>query len=145
MPRATVIAETQKFDLKSCPGGWIELKQLPYSDMLRRQDKAMQYSTEPGKKDAKVDIAFANEWTTRFDFARCITDHNLEDEEGKKLDFKNSLVLDILDPRIGAEIDAIIAKMHTVEEEAEESFTPAHSSASTDSPTTHNADSALTP
>jgi hypothetical protein len=132
MPRATVIQESVRRELKSCPGGWVDLKQLPYSDMLRRQDKAMQYSTEPGKADSKVNIAFANEWTTKFDFARCIVDHNLEDEDGNKLDFKNQLVLDILDPRIGAEIDQLIAEMHTVEEDAVEDFTPAPSSSSTD-------------
>lgn len=138
MPRAVVQRDTVRKELKSVEGGWVELTQLPYHDMLKRRDNAMKMSMElnPNLTDEdirKLDLGFANEWTTSFDFANCIADHNLTDDQDNKLDFKNELVFQILDPRVGLEIEKLITELNQEETKRQENFTPAASSSSTDS------------
>ena len=141
MPRAVVQRETVKRELKSVEGGWVELIQLPYYEMLQRRDNAMKMSMELnpnlGEDDIRrLDLGFANEWTTQFDFANCIADHNLTDDQDHKLDFKNALVFQILDPRVGLEIEKLITELNQEESRKQVDFTPAVSSSSTDSPET---------
>lgn len=149
MPRAVVQRETVKRELKSVEEGWVELIQLPYYEMLKRRDNAMKMSMELnpnlGDEDIRrLDLGFANEWTTQFDFANCIADHNLTDDQDKKLDFKNELVFQILDPRVGLEIEKLITELNQEEARKQEDFTPAPSSSSTDSPQTPNDDTVET-
>jgi len=132
MPRATVTQEVIRKELKSCPEGWVDLKQLPYYDMLKRRDNATRMSMDTGSgKDAaenrRVAIEFMNQWSTEFDFANCIVDHNLEDEFGQKLDMANPMTLKILDPRIGLEIEGYITALNQEEEDLED-FTSAPTS-----------------
>lgn len=141
MPRATVQEDVVRHELKSCPGGYIELKQLPYFDMIRRRDNATRMSmdaasTSKGKQDdRKLYIETFSEWATRFDFENCIVDHNLEDAHGRKLDFSNPLSLKVLDPRVGTEIENLIADLNQFEDddEALEDFTDAPKPSSVDS------------
>lgn len=140
MPVATVISKTVHKDLKSCPGGWVELKQLTYDQMLERRDNAtrMYMEAQQGKSnvDSRVSLQIANKWSVSYDFRNCIVDHNLETENGTKLDFSNQLVFQILDPKIGAEIEKYIDEMNQeLEEDTEPFFSPATSS-STDKPDT---------
>lgn len=149
MPRAVVQRDTVRRELKSVEGGWVDLIQLPYHDMLKRRDNAMKMSMElnPNLSDddiRRLDLGFANEWTTEFDFANCIADHNLTDDQDNKLDFKNPLVFEILDPRVGLEIEKLITELNQEESARQKDFTRAASSFSTDSPETPESDSPQT-
>jgi len=64
----------------------------------------------------------------QYEFEHCIADHNLEDENGQKLDFSNELTLKTLDPRVGQEIEEAIDKLHNVEENVKNFPSPASSS-----------------
>lgn len=119
MPKATVSQETVKKDLKTCEGGFVTLKQLPFGRLLERRDNASKLSME-GKSD-KVDIAMMQRWSRQFEFMHCIVDHNLEDDNGVKLDFNNEMSIYALDPRIGQEIEKYLDEMNgedTPEEQA---------------------------
>ena len=117
MPRATVSQDVIRKDLKSCPGGWVELRQLPFGQMLTRRDKASRMFQE-SRANAKptdtvrVQLEVLQEWSSQYDFKHCIADHNLEDDSGKKLDFGNPMTLQVLDPRIGSEIERYIAELN---------------------------------
>lgn len=136
MPKATVASDVIHKELKTCPGGYVDIKQLAYYDMLKRSDNATRMSMEAGgdvksAETRKIAIEFMNQWTTEFDFANCIDDHNLNDEEGKKLDLSNPMTLKILDPRIGAEIARYIMELNQEVDDVED-FTKSSTSSSSD-------------
>lgn len=136
MPRATVTTDVIHKELKTCPGGYVDIKQLAYYDMLKRSDNATRMSMEAGgdvksAESRKIAIEFMNQWTTEFDFANCIEDHNLEDENGQKLDLSNPMTLKILDPRIGAEIARYIMELNQEVDDLED-FTKSSISSSSD-------------
>src|SRR5687767_14544157 len=94
MPRATVnIAETQRFDLESCPEGFVVLRKMSYGQVLQRQEMAMQMQMQAqrGKGSdgaARMDIKNMHQEVAVFDFKTCIVEHNLEDDGGRLLDFR---------------------------------------------------------
>jgi hypothetical protein len=137
MPVATRSQETVRKDLKTLEGAFVELRQLSFDEMLERRDKAMRMSMEqrPGKKKddtAKIDFESAMQWTRFFEFSRCIVDHNLEDEQGKKLNFENRMTLKILDPKVGVEIEKYIEDMNEEDDEEAEDFMKRLASSSPD-------------
>jgi hypothetical protein len=125
MPRATVSSEAIQIDLKSCEGGFVLIKQLPYHEMLVRRDRAARYSLDQQREGNRVDIEMLQAMAREYEFAHCIADHNLEDEHGKKLNFQNPMTLKILDPRVGEEIEEAIDKLHNREEDLELFSSPA--------------------
>lgn len=150
MPLATVTQEAQKFDLKTCPGGYVKLRPLNYGELLKRRDGAsrmsMQQQVQQGRRrrqgteDQKIDFELMQEWTRQYEFSRCITDHNLEDETGARLDFSNAMAIRNLDPKIGAEIERLVDELNQEDEDAlddEEGFTkPVGASTSEPTPLT---------
>lgn len=135
MPRATVITDTIRKELKSCPGGYVELKQLSYSEMLARRDIVTRMSMRQGGDD-KINVELANLEANRFSFRNCIVDHNLEDDNGRKLDFSLPNTLAILDPKVGVEIERYIDELNQDDEEEElADFTMPASSFSGETPT----------
>src|SRR5215471_11084816 len=104
MPVATRKAATIKHDLHSCEGGWVELRQLSYDEMLERRDggiKVVMEQSQGRNVDPKTSMQIANKWSNYFSFPRCIVDHNLTDENGVPLDFgKPEQVFRFLDPRV---------------------------------------------
>jgi len=136
MPNATVDPnETTRRDLKSLEGAWIEVRPLPYGMVLQRRDKASRMYMEANpqvsrkqatKELARFEIETMNEWATLFDYKYCIVDHNLEDAQGNKLDLGSPMVLKLLNPKVGTELDTIISDLNDLEED--EDFTPQLSS-----------------
>ena len=130
MPRATVNTDGVRVDLKTCAGGFVLLRQLSFGQMLKRRDMAARFMQEvtQGNAPNRITIDILNEVSRKYDFANCIIDHNLEDDQGNKLDFTNALVLDILDPRIAAEIEDHIDKLNLTDLDTENFTTPVESS-----------------
>lgn len=117
MPRATVTSDVQHIELKSCPGGFVDLRQLPYHEMLVRRDRAAKFVMDAEAAGQRMEIETVQAWARAFEFEHCIIDHNLEDEFGGKLDFSNSMTLKVLDPRVGEEIEEAIDALHNREED----------------------------
>lgn len=138
MPNATVSLELgERINLKSLEGAYVRLKSMPFGKKLERRDKATRMSMmmeaenrKKGKKDepTEVKLDILNRWSTAFDFAQCIGEHNLTDDNNKPLDLSNPDVLDILDPRVGTEIEALIADLIGDDEELTDFTSPATSS-----------------
>lgn len=132
MPRGTVSMEATRYELKTLPGGFVELKQLSFGQMLKRRDRAARYMQEQTGRGGnnRVQIDILNEVSRQFDFANCIADHNIEDDHGNKLDFSNHATLDVLDPKIASEIESLIDSMNQEDFDAE-TFTPPSDASST--------------
>lgn len=147
MPVATVSQEVIHKDLKTLEGGFVELKQLSFDQILERRDKAMRMSMEqtPNRKStdkAKIEFESAMQWDRFFTFSNCIVEHNLEDANGKPLNFNNPMTLKALDPKVGSEIEKYIEEMNEDEdEESLETFMKRHSSSSNPEEATQSDDS----
>lgn len=113
MPKAVVSQDTERLDLKTLPGGFVELRRLSYGEILRRRDMAQSIrdsSAENGQ--AGVEGVFHVSVVTHYEFTKAIIDHNLEDDDGRKLNFADMKDLSKLDPRIAGEIEDKIAAMN---------------------------------
>lgn len=160
MPIVTVDpADYTRNDLKSAPAdpnregdenGYVMLRPLPYGMKLTRADKALRMSMRQDPKQpmdrqpkggappsSTIDLETAQEWTTHYDFAYCIGDHNLLDKNGNRLDFSSPMALKMLNPKVGAEISNLIDSLNNDEDEEsmEDFLKRATTSSATDSST----------
>ncbi len=128
MPRATITSTTERLELKTCPGGWVDLKRLTYGQYLHRSEIVTKMKVQgTDKKNRQKDsekiagiLEMANKRVTEYEFSNCIMDHNLTDDNDNPLNFSNPLTLEALDPRIGNEIADKINEMHEFMTEDEE-------------------------
>lgn len=124
MPKATVSTEHVKKQLRTCPGGYVVLRQLSYAEMMKRRDIASRMYADVKTDQASMKsqetirqyMEVVNVAIMEFEFENCIVDHNLEDEDGNKLDFSNPMALQILNPKIGSEIDRYIEDLNQEDE-----------------------------
>lgn len=143
MPNATIDpTQFERVELKSLEGAYVNVRPLPYGLKLKRRDKATKmYMEAPGNQGRKkgeveaeanrFELETMNEWATLHDFKYCIGEHNLTDVNDAELDLGSPMTLGILDPRVGSEIEAILAKINADDdEESLEDFTLRHAVAS---------------
>jgi hypothetical protein len=115
MPKATTSKKPQRFELKSCSGGFVDLRRMTHGERLHRQDIAMDISMQSDQrnKTAEMSITPTQTLVVQFEFASCIVGHNLElDDEGTLINFKDPTQFAELDGRIGEEISAHIETLH---------------------------------
>ncbi len=118
MPRATISTDSQRFELKSLPEGFVTIRRMSYGRWLERQEMALQiqFNQSQGKgKGMQGDVKALQRITTEFEFKECIVDHNLTDDNDTPLDFRAVGILQKLDPRVGNEIESIIQELHDVD------------------------------
>jgi hypothetical protein len=122
MPRATTNAnDTERVELKSCPGGeeeddgYVVLRRMNYGQMVRRRQMSMAMTLRGVDNDTEGTIEAVNRNLVEFEFAVCIVEHNLTDDRNRPLDFKKGSTLDRLDPRVGDEISQAIDDMNQLE------------------------------
>ena len=127
---------SERYELKTAPAdpndpadenGFVILRALPYGMKLTRRDKAtrMMMRSQPtpkGKKPGEdvntIELESYNEWAVAFDFANCILDHNLTDQNKRKLDFSRPMSIKLLNPKVGSEIERLINDLNEDEDEA---------------------------
>jgi hypothetical protein len=121
MPRATVDASsTTKENLKSLDGGYVILRKQTYGERQRRADIVTRVTMQAADRRGVPDVMhmdIKNLDVTLFDFRTAIVEHNLEDHDGRTLDFKNTQDLENLDPVVGDEIEQLIRKHNRFDEE----------------------------
>jgi hypothetical protein len=116
MPRATVKTETEHHDLKSCEDGFVDLRRMSFGEKNKRTEMiGNQLEMRNDHGEARGMMEFATQKAVEWEFANLIIDHNLEDEDGRKLDFKNRADIQKLDPIIGEEIGLLIDGMNNVD------------------------------
>lgn len=130
MPKAVVnISDTESFKLRSLDGGEVTLRRMTYGQKLSRQQNAVKTTVEQskGSRNSKMNLDMLAHASTIFDFRACIVDHNLEDENGQKLNLTNPTDIDRLDPRVGEEIAKYIDQMNNFEDDLEDADFPSGS------------------
>ena len=121
MPRAVVTTETVRKELKTCPEGFVELKPMTYGQMVHRRSMLkLSFTSSKNSKDFTGEMAAANKEITMLEFATCIVDHNLEDENGTKLNLASPVDFARLDPRVGQEIEKLISELNNFDEDDQE-------------------------
>jgi hypothetical protein len=122
MPRATYNpTDSEEIWLKTLDDAFVRLRKLSYGEVLERRSFMKFAVSSDGKKNKGLEgeIAMANRKVQEFEFARCIVDHNLEDDNGRKLNLGNRADLDRLDPRVGQEIEQLISERNNFEPDEE--------------------------
>jgi hypothetical protein len=119
MPKATAtIVEPERHELKTLPGGFVLLRRLTYGQKLERKAMSSIAQAEQGRgRSMKMQIAMINEQAQLYDFTHCVVDHNLEGDDGQKLNLQDINAIRSLDPRIGEEIERLMDKMNNFEED----------------------------
>lgn len=115
MPRATTDkSKTVRFDLKSCPEGYVMLRKMDYGEVLHRRDIGAYVSGQDTSTNgqASTRVEMNNTAVQEFEFRVTVTDHNLEDEAGNKLNFTQAAAIRSLDPQIAQEIEELIDEMN---------------------------------
>jgi hypothetical protein len=139
MVKATVSLAPERFDLKSVKGGFVTLRRLTWGQKLERQEmatkqvireveqngnRAQRRARSRQDVNAEVDVKMLSRLTAEWEFRHCIVEHNLEDDSGAVLNFQVGTTLDLLDPRIGEEIQNLINDMNNFEDEDAEGENP---------------------
>jgi hypothetical protein len=117
---ATITNQTERFELKSLPGGYVVIRQMSYGEKLNRQTQMTSYQMlMSGSKgaDTKMDIEMHMEKVAKWEFSNLITEHNLTDEAEKALNFKNVADVDRLNPVVGEEIQVYINQLNAFEDD----------------------------
>lgn len=127
MPRATVDQSPgDQINLETLPEGWVILRRMSYGQKQERQELAMRMTMDMGGggnrqqrrgKGAKAQVDMLAAASTVFDFRACLVDHNLEDENGQKLDLTRPENIKRLDPRVGEEISTLIDELNNFEKD----------------------------
>lgn len=141
MPVATIDSSAyERVELKSLEGAYVCVRPLPYGMKLERREGAMKMFMEQGEgsnrstrrdKNAtqRAEMQLLQRWSTQYDFKYCIGDHNLEAPDGRTLDFNNRKDFEMLDPRVGSEIERILDDLNNEDDDIdEEDFTKSPSS-----------------
>lgn len=120
MPKAVATQDTTRVDLKSCPGGFVELRKLSYGEILKRREISSEATAPLGQKNSdtptemRLHIAILK--TQQYDFSKCIIDHNLEDENDRKLNLASPSDFQKLDPKVAQEIEYYIDQLNQPED-----------------------------
>jgi hypothetical protein len=140
MPDGTITTEySDPIPLKSLPpDGYITVRPMPYGRMVKRRDSASRMSMEAatkarGRKASEEEVQKISIETLQYnatveEWAYCIGDHNITDKHGRKLDFSNPISIDVLSPKVGAEIESILTELNGGDEDLEDFTQPASES-----------------
>ena len=151
MPRAIATRTQKKVDLRTCPpDGFVLLQRWDFGEMLDVSDASMAVGMDDLADDAEptngdkskrkvkaeqIRMTTSTRFATPSLFAKCIADHNLEDEGGRKLDFRRASDVRKLDTSIGKEIEDAINTF--LSEEESEDVGKSNSKPSTSSSKVH--------
>jgi hypothetical protein len=121
MPVAVAIKEPQRFDLKSLPGGYVVVREMTYGERIMRggMTGAMKILKETKKTDYVGEMSMETQKLTIWDFANLITEHNLDDADGRRLNFRNEQDVRALASKIGDEIGTYIDQVNSFDEDEE--------------------------
>jgi hypothetical protein len=126
MPRATVSKTTERFELQTIEGGYVELRRLSYGEKMQKDAEAMKmrFAVEKGTEALDATLAMISEAASLLEFSRCVVGHNLtraslrEGEDDIPLDFRKADDVRSLDPRVGEEISTYIGQLNDFERQA---------------------------
>lgn len=123
MPVAVVTETNIRRDLKTLPGAFVVVKRMDYGQKLTKQQMMMKMRVQSskGSTESGVDIDMQTRVTAHWSFANLIADHNLEDTDGRKLNFKSMADVEKIRGDVGEEIDTYIDELNNFDADADSS------------------------
>lgn len=112
MPVGTVAKNTERFELTTLPGAFVVVRRMSFGEKLERQDDMINMRSV----DKELAFQMMNKKLTTKDFGNLIVDHNITDENERKLNFRDAKDVEVLDPRVGEEISTRIDSINAFEE-----------------------------
>lgn len=133
MPEVGFDRKPVRYELKTAPpDGYVELRRLPYDEILARREMATRLSMQQDNRKRgsrakqedkqKIDIDLVQLATREYEFANCVAGHNLE-IDGVPVDFTQpKLAFKMVSPEILQEIELYLSElnMETDEDELED-------------------------
>lgn len=121
MPIATIVSANERFELKTCPEGYVVIRRMTYGEKLKRQGMMTKYTMNlgGGKEDAMAEVDILQEKVSLWEFANLVVEHNLTDEKEKTLNFRNAADVYRLGPQVGEEIQKYIDDLNSFEDSEE--------------------------
>jgi hypothetical protein len=110
MPRATTATKPQRFELETCPGAFVVIRRMNYGEHLTSRELA---TTMTGSRKGEASLSMGIRSSTLFNFTHAVVDHNLEDEDGRKLDLSQQSDLNSLDPVVAEELENLIDQVNS--------------------------------
>lgn len=122
MPRAVFSDVTKRYELKTCPpDGFVVIKRMTHGQKLQRADLSSKLSIDASsKKNAKTEIDLMQRAATLWEFANLIAEHNLEDVDGRTLNFKDVRDVEKIDGRIAEEIATHLSDLNNYEDDEDD-------------------------
>jgi hypothetical protein len=119
MPKAVVAVEPKRYELKSCPGGFVTIREMSFGERMVRNAKQGKMKVLKKSTEFAGEVEMALAALTKWDMSNLVMDHNLEDENGTKLDLSSGRDLEKLASRIGEEIGKYIDEVNNFDDEDE--------------------------
>jgi hypothetical protein len=86
------------------------------------------FQTQGKSKNVEGEIAMANKKVNLYEFQQCVVEHNLEKVEGKLLNLSDPNDVEMLDPKVGQEIEKYMNELNNFEDEDSGDEDPGNSS-----------------
>src|SRR5258706_2828939 len=103
------------------PDGYVIVRRMNYGEKLLRSNMAAKFLMSGSTKDKEFagELDMQTEEVAYWDFANLVVEHNVQDEDGRVLNFKNKIDVKKLDGAVGEEIGRIIDEFNAPEETEE--------------------------
>jgi hypothetical protein len=124
-----VSEETFTRPLKTAPpDGYVVIRRMNHGEKLLRSEFAtkMTYRVAGNgrnKRDMEGTIELMQRASTLWDFKHLIVDHNLQDVDGRELNFKNEADINKIPGIVGEEISSHLDELNNFEADAEDEDT----------------------
>jgi hypothetical protein len=118
MPVAVVTEDQHRFELKSLEGAYIVVREMSYGEKIMRSGMtgAMKLLKDNKKSDYVGELSMETQKITLWDFANLIVEHNLQDKDGRDLNFKLEADVRKLSSKIGEEVGTRIDEVNNFED-----------------------------
>lgn len=115
MPVAVVTSEPVRKELKTLPEGYVVIREMTYGEKIYRSGMtgAMKLLKESKQTDYVGEMSMETQKITLWDFANLVVEHNLQDADGRQLNFKMEADTRKLAARIGDEVGTYIDEINS--------------------------------
>lgn len=117
MPVAVILEDTQKFDLRTLEGAYVVIRQMTYGEKLVRGSLSGKMKIHADKRSEFAgEIEMATEKIALWDLQNLVVSHNLQDRDGRDLNFRDIQDIRKLRADIGEEIGTYIDRLNSFED-----------------------------